>query len=314
MTNRSGDGWWRLAAVTGVWGATFSALSAHGVQLLPLSVARQLTLEEYLSGVQLITLAVGLGLARALLHEPRRDLALLRPSLRALATIVAAAPAVFVMATTAAFLIARPVLLEELGRGGRELVQRSTGRFGRELTQAPPLLALAWGAVISPVSEELFFRGALWSLVEKWVLALPGRPSASADAALPADLLVDSGALRALGSIFDWLLQGGAATLAVTAVFGMLHHDMPGGLGLVRFVAALGLGLACGLARQHTGTVAAPALLHVAFNALSVAAARRWVVTPAFPMKNGAPTLVSLVGAFGLAFAVMLHLWSRRRR
>ncbi|HEX3596857.1 MAG TPA: CPBP family glutamic-type intramembrane protease, partial [Polyangiaceae bacterium] len=82
--------------------------------------------------------------------------------------------------------------------------------------------------------------------------------------------------------------------------------------GIVRFVSALFLGVACGLARQATASVAPPMLVHVAFNALSLATARRLVVTDAFPMKDGAPTLVALAGAIA-AWAAALHFLLVRR-
>jgi membrane protease YdiL (CAAX protease family) len=111
-----------------------------------------------------------------------------------------------------------------------------------------------------------------------------------------------------------WLRAGGVATLGVATLFGLLHRDMPGGLGIVRFVAATGLGLACGVSRQASGTVLAPVLLHVAFNALSIATARRWVVTADFPMKWGAPTAVSGLAVLGIAgFLVRGVLGSRRQ-
>jgi membrane protease YdiL (CAAX protease family) len=86
---------------------------------------------------------------------------------------------------------------------------------------------------------------------------------------------------------------------------------MPGGLGIVRFVSALGLGFACGLARQYSGSIAAAVVLHVLYNTLSLASVRRWIVTDTFPVKNGAPTLVTIVGAVGVVVAVLL-LRSRR--
>ena len=87
---------------------------------------------------------------------------------------------------------------------------------------------------------------------------------------------------------------------------------MPGGLGIVRFVSALGLGLACGLARQRSGSVVPPILVHVGFNALSLATARRLVVSETFPMKSGVPTLVAAIGAVALWAVVLRYLLSRR--
>ncbi|HEX7672432.1 MAG TPA: CPBP family intramembrane glutamic endopeptidase, partial [Polyangiaceae bacterium] len=205
-----------------------------------------------------------------------------------------------------AFLIARPTLLEELVRGGQALVQQSTGRFGRELTQSPAALALLWGAVLSPVSEELFFRGAVWTLARNVVAPMAGSPESRVPgASLPVEFFHESIVLRAVRAASSWLLRGGgAATLFVAALFGVVHHDMPGGLGIVRFVSALGLGLVCGLARQYAGSVVAAIVVHVSWNALSIAAVRRWIVSDTFPMKYGAPTLVMVVAAVGVGVVV----------
>jgi membrane protease YdiL (CAAX protease family) len=290
----------RLLALVFVWAATFHALSAYGVYLLPRSVAHQLTLEAYLALVHLVTFSVGLGTASVLLRNPRQALALVPVSGRALGTLAGLLPATFVVVTTSAFLIARPTLLEELMRGGQELVQRSTGLFGRELVRAPAALALLWGAILSPISEELFFRGALWSLVQGAVAhALVPSATTITVASLPVDFIHQNALLRVARATSLWLRNGGAATLFVAALFGAVHQDMPGGLGIVRFVSALGLGLACGVARQHSGSVVAPILLHVSWNALSIAAVRRWIVTESFPMKYGAPTLVTAAGVLG---------------
>jgi membrane protease YdiL (CAAX protease family) len=182
----------------------------------------------------------------------------------------------FALTTTCAFLIARPTLIAELMAGGRDLAQRSTGRFGRELVQSSALLTIAWGAIVSPVGEELFFRGALYSFVQRIIKSAT------------------------------------ATTVVVAALFGIAHWDTPGGLGIVRLVSALGLGLACGAARQATRTVTASILLHALFNLISIASVRRWIVTETFPTKYSTPTLVTALGALGLLAAAIWHLARRR--
>jgi membrane protease YdiL (CAAX protease family) len=305
----------RLFALVFVWAGTFHALNAYGVRLLPASFAHELTLETYFALVHFVTFVMGLGAARLLLRNPREALALTRPSGRAIGTVLGLLPALFVLVTSFAFLVARPTLLAELVRGGRDLVQRSTGEFGRELTESPAALALLWGAVISPISEELFFRGAMWSLVQS-VVATAMAPSATSVTAaeLPVELIHDSPLLRIARASGLWLRDGGVATLFMAALFGVMHQDMPGGLGIVRFISALGLGLACGLARQHAASVFAPILLHVLWNALSIAAVRRWIVTPSFPMKYGAPTLVTLVGVLGTGAVVAAWVMAASER
>jgi membrane protease YdiL (CAAX protease family) len=296
----------RLFVLVLLWAATYHGLSAYGAPALPRAISSQLTLEAFLALVHLVTMAVALGAARLLLRDARETLALGRPSGRAVGTVLGLTPAAFVLVTSSAFLIARPTLLEELVRGGQALVQRSTGRFGRELTESPALLALLWGALLSPVSEELFFRGGVWTLARNVVAPIGGlEDSRIPGASLPVEFFHESAVLRAARAVSTWLFRdGGAATLFVAALFGVVHHDMPGGLGIVRFVSALGLGLACGLARQYAGSVVAPILLHVSWNALSIAAVRRWIVSETFPMKYGAPTLVTAVAVVGVVVVV----------
>jgi len=266
----------RLLAVVLLWAALFRVLSLYGVDLLPRAWARELTLEAYLALVQVVTAACGLGLAAATLAKPREDLALVAPERVAVARALALAPAVFVLAAGVAFQIAKPTLLEELARGGAALVRKNAGEFGREMTQSPVVLAFAWGAVVSPLAEELFFRGALFTLVARLVRA----PS--------------------------------IAVVAVAVAFGLLHRDMPGGMGIVRFVSALGLGLACGVARQGSGSVVPAMIVHVVFNTLSLAAARRLIVFAAFPVKSAVPTALLPIAALGI-FAVLVEHAVRRR-
>jgi membrane protease YdiL (CAAX protease family) len=318
----------RLLGVAIVWSATFHLLSSYGALALPVSIARILTLESFLAIVHVLTVAVGLVTANVLLSRPRQTLALVAPTAPALAMLLGLAPAVFATTTTVAFLVARPTLLAELIAGGQQLVRQSTGRFGRELVQSPASLALLWGAVLSPISEELFFRGALWSLVQRIVSGtLATDRSLAATAGEQTSTQQDrNGGEESLGvPLYDgmftrvtrhgvrWARSGGGATLVVGLLFGVLHDDMPGGLGIVRFIAALGLGLACGVARQLGGSVFLPILLHGVFNALSVAAVRRWVVTDFFPMRWGAPTLVTALALLGVAGVVALRIASTPR-
>ena len=304
---------WRLAFVTAVWLATFRLLAEHGVRLLPLSIARELTLQSYLVIVHVVTIAIGLGASALLLPRARRALGISAPAPWAIAVVLLAAPAVYVASTYVAVLIARPTLLEEIARGGRELAQRSTGEFGRSLTQSPLGLTLLWGVVVSPLSEELLFRGAFWSTIQ--AIADRLRPKAESDAPASLELpLAESAGLKAARAVSAWLLGGGIATLVTAIVFAALHADMPGGLGIVRVVSAFGIGLACGVARHHSGGLLAPIVLHVAYNALSLATTRRWVITETFPTKMGVPTLLSLIGALLLFVLLGLALVRRHAR
>jgi membrane protease YdiL (CAAX protease family) len=301
----------RLAIAVAAWAAAYHSLSTYGVAIFPRALLRELTLEAYLALVQLLTLGVGLGAVFALVRRPEQALPLRTASGRNLLVTAALAPLVFSACTTVAFLVAKPTLIAEILEGGRELAQRNTGRFGKELVESPAILALMWGAVISPVGEESFFRGALWSLVQSVVARFAGTTGPEPSNTLPSDFIEPSLIERGLAVSGRWFARGGLATILVGLLFGFLHRDMPGGLGIVRFVSALGLGFACGLARQSSGSVAPAVLLHVLYNALSLASVRRWVVTETFPVKNGAPTLVTIVGVLGVVTAVLLV---KRRR
>jgi membrane protease YdiL (CAAX protease family) len=300
-----------LAAVVLVWALSFELLSRYGVFLLPRPVARELTLEAYLAVVQVVTLCIGVALSFVLLHDPRRDLALRGPGLGAAAYALALTPAAFVIATGAAFQIAKPTLLAELLRGGMQEVQKNTGEFGRELTASPAWLAFVWGAIVSPIAEEAFFRGAFFTLVQD-AIARSGTGDGDREVLAP-ELFEEGLAMRAGRSALSWLRRGGATTLVVAIVFGWLHHDMPGGLGIVRFVSALGLGVVCGLSRQWSASLVPPMLVHAGFNALSVATARRLVVTESFPVKAGVPMLVAAMAAALAWGAALAFLFARRR-
>jgi membrane protease YdiL (CAAX protease family) len=302
-----------LLGVVLVWAAFFHFMRGYGALALPQSVARELTLDTYLGAVHLLTVGVALLLARLALKHPREDLGLVAPSPRAVGVTLGLTPAIFVLGTATAFLIARPTLIQEILQGGTQFAQKNTGEFGRQLVQAPAVAILLWGAVISPVSEELFFRGALWTLVAGAVALMAERtPLTDAPPSLPVEMMNGSASVRAGRTVKNWLVEGGVATFAVAALFGVMHQDMPGGLGIVRFVSALVLGFACCLARQHGKSLLPAIVLHVVWNTLSVAAVRRWIVTETFPTKYGAPTLVALIAAVTTA-TVVAGLAANRR-
>jgi hypothetical protein len=85
-------------------------------------------------------------------------------------------------------------------------------------------------------------------------------------------------------------------------------------MGIVRVVSAAGLGLACGVARQATGSTLAAIVLHCVFNVLSLATARRWVVTETFPTRLMVPTLLSLFAVVCLVLLAVIVVVSRRQK
>jgi membrane protease YdiL (CAAX protease family) len=180
------------------------------------------------------------------------------------------------------------------------------------LVHTPAWLTLLWGALISPVAEELLFRGALWSLVNRLMPRAP-QLAAPTSLTLPEGVLQTSWLEKAARGLWEHLRSGGVATIVTAATFAYLHTDTPGGLGIVRTISALGLGLCTGLLRHKTGGLAAPLLLHIIFNTASVATARRWVVTDTLPLKYGVPTLLVLLGGVSLLIAVVVAIATRRR-
>ncbi len=88
----------RHFAVAIVWLLSFSLLSEHAVRVIPLALARQLSLQAYLTLVQLAVLAIGLGTSFALLPEPKRALGLAAGPLPRLLALFLAGPAIYVLA------------------------------------------------------------------------------------------------------------------------------------------------------------------------------------------------------------------------
>ncbi|MEB2313525.1 MAG: CPBP family intramembrane metalloprotease [Sorangiineae bacterium] len=303
----------RLALLALLWPTLYLLLARYGVLALPVSLARRLDLQSYLTLVQLTTVGLGLLLAGALMGGVRAPLGLGRASPLGLACAALLAPALYVASSMLAIELALPTLLDELARGGTELAERSTGELGRSLVATPAALVLLWGAVVSPISEELMFRGAVWSAVQRLVRWLTGRGRGGERSPAPS-WLEPGPLLRVSRAAGRFLRDGGVATLASAALFAWMHADRPGGLGIVRVASAAGLGVGCGLARQWSGSLLAALALHVSYNTLSIATTRRWVVTEGFPLRRGIPTLLELVALVGLALAGGLCLAVMRQR
>jgi hypothetical protein len=303
-----------LLVVVVASGALWRLLAVHGVRLLPVDLARTLSLQAFLSAVNVVTVVFGLTLSALLLDRPWQRLGVTLPGPATVARIALATPAVYVAVSYVAVLIALPTLLEELRAQGVEGVRQSTGEFGSQVLRSPAALTLLWGAVIAPVAEELWFRGALWALLAAGVVRWWRAPARVAqDAGLPEGVVAPSRVLEVAGSASRWLREGGIATLLSAAVFAAFHADMPGGMGIVRVVSAAGLGLACGVARQATGSTLAAIALHCVFNVLSLATARRWVVTATFPTRLMVPTLLSLLAVVCLVLLALIVIVSSRQ-
>lgn len=287
--------WLRLCAVVLIWLLAARLLATHAAPLLPRALARQLGLHSFLSLVLIVSTALGIVLAFVLLARPRDDLGLRRPSGRTTAMAALWAPVVLALSLYAGFQLALPTLLEELAQGGREAAQRNTGAFGRAIAQSHWLTTMLWATVLTPLAEELIFRGGLWSAVARLTRGYADRPRS-----LPPELLTRGFGARA----WRWLLTGGLATVVSTVVFAWLHADQSGGAGIIRVVQAACLGLALGLARHASGSVVPGMLLHAIFNGLSIVKLRKWIVTDSWPHPLPIPIwywVLALAALTGLA-------------
>jgi len=302
--------WLRLLAVAVVWLALIQVLSRYGAYLVPLSIARHLTLQTYLMIVQVVVTAAGMSLAAIILRSTRRDMGIALPTGWQASSILLSTPLVFAAASYIAIGIALPTLMEEIARGGAEVSRQNAGDFGRALKQDPVVLTVVWGVVFAPIAEELLFRGALWSSVAELTRRFH-RPRNQAQPDSLEAFVQESVIVRAARSLKDWALQGGLATIVAAGVFGWMHADMKGGVGIVRVVSTTCLGLACGTARQLTGSVVAAILVHFVFNFLSIGQTRRWWAVGGFSSWYGVSTLVLL--AASLLGVTLFVTWLVRR-
>jgi membrane protease YdiL (CAAX protease family) len=278
----------KLGAVTLVWLGMAGWLDRVGNVVVPDEWKRHVPFQTFLMACQITAAAVGLGLSVALLAHPRAALALVRPRARQLVLAALLAPGVFVLSAAVALRIALPVLLAEARVRGPQASRANAGAFGRALGEGSLLPTLLWGVVLAAVTEELLFRGALFSLLERAARAvLPG----------PGGRWVAGG--RAAGLV---------AAVGAAVVFALMHGDLRGGVGLVRIVSTLCLGLACGVARHAAGTVAAPIVVHLVHNAIAVGQARRWFASASPPLFEALPLPSPVLGlaALGLGTALVL--------
>ena len=300
----------RLFVVAAIWLAAQQLLTRYGALALPRSVASQLSLELYLLLVSLLALGVGAAAAFLVLGwAAPRELGLVSPGGKAIALGITLSPLLFVAASYLAVYLALPTLLDELRRGGADLVRQNAGGVGRAMTSAPLVMVLLWAAVVAPIAEELLFRGAIWSFLcratRTWWPARKEPPS------LPDEFVKDSWFVAWSRAAGHWLAQGGLATIVVGLGFGLLHTDLAGGQGIIRVTVTTCLGLACGVARQHSGSVLVPIAIHAVFNVLGLAGARRWIVTQTFPTHFMVPTLATALAGLGGLVALVLFFGLR---
>lgn len=262
----------KLVVVALIWLVLARYLDRVAAAALPDALKAKIRFQSFLMICQGTVFVAGLSLSWLLLARPRRALALVLPSARSLAATVLLAPASFVVATAVAIEVALPTLMAEAQARGPGVSRENAGAFGRTLEQGSLLPTLLWGVVLAAVTEEVLFRGALWAAVDRAVALVVG----------PGAAVGPIGTLRRT-------LPGFLATLVAGLVFSALHGDLRGGVGVVRLVSTLCLGLACGGARHLTGSVVAPIALHLVHNTLALGQARRWFASSSPPLLETLP-------------------------
>ncbi len=297
------------------WIGSYLALARYGVHLLPASFARTLTLPTYLAGVQLLTLCLGLSslsvltkhdpaLRRALLPlwsmstEPEASSVVKKGRLDPLGPFffgsLLLAPLAYSAAHSLGMWLAFDTLIAELAEKGRQVVQQQTGELGRQAKVDSLTTLFPFTVLIAPVGEEVLFRGALFG------------------AYLQAFQTKNADVLPATPSRFlTWLRGPVGAVLFTTFVFGLLHADTPGGLGILRVTSASFLGFSCAVLRTTSGGLVAPVALHAGYNFLSLGTLRGWFTTLSWPTKFGLPTLLLPAALIGLLVFMILFSTDR---
>jgi membrane protease YdiL (CAAX protease family) len=231
------------------------------------------------------------------------------------------APFTYLLAHSLGMYFAYDTLISELATRGARAVQQQTGELGRSAARDTLWTIVPFTLIVAPIGEELLFRGGVYGAVQTLFDRFERRP-AKPDPGPSSDLGPDSlqiaglpqkrGGPTVLTKVSDWIVHGGGAALVSGALFGALHADTPGGLGIVRGVSATALGIACGLARTTTGGLAAAIALHAGYNFIALGTMRGWLVSVDYPTKYGVPTVLGPVAGTLLAVVVIHALVHRR--
>ncbi len=304
------------------WLGGYYLLAQYGVYLLPRAVAATTTLPQYVAMVQIVSILLGMTLVLRATNGERNVRGHFFPELvpghRPMASRLVSAflfgPAVFLAAYGLAMYLAFDTLLQELAERGARAVQAQTGELGRAALADTLWTILPFTVILAPLGEELLFRGGVYGAVQAVVEKRYSKPSAQE--APPSSLAVAGLPKKRGGAgtkVHSWLIDGGAAVIVSSFCFGIMHADTEGGMGIVRVVSASFLGLSCGLSRRSTKTLLAPIVLHAAFNLVSLASVRGWLVSEAFPTKYTIPTALVPLSLITLTAAGALHLARRHR-
>jgi membrane protease YdiL (CAAX protease family) len=317
----------KLAGITALWLSLSKGLIWIGERATPGAWKAKISLQSFLMGCQIVTAVAGLSLSFAWLSRPRAVLALTRPRLRELTVTALGAPAFLVLTTVIALQAALPTLLEEMRTRGAGASRQNAGEFGRMLEQGPLLATLLWGAILAATTEELLFRGALWSLLDRLAQTIEARLALRAKSAwfgARADGGRGSTAPGRESLPTSWVQRASPAilglvpTVGAAFIFGLMHGDVHGGVGIVRLASAMLLGLGAGALRWWTKSLFAPVLLHFLNNTLVIGHARKWFTRggPELPLIDGVSNLLLGIALCGLCgagiFWAVLGVWERR--
>lgn len=322
----------RALFLAGAWIAFYFLLARYGVYALPQEIAQRTTLPAYLAGVQVLSIAFGLVLARVLSKAGRPWGPLLFPlsppgtvtSGRLLLWAVALAPVTYLGAHALGMYFAYDTLISELMQRGARAVQQQTGELGRSATQDTLWTIVPFTLLIAPLGEELIFRGALFGALQEQFerfgapAEAPAIETASENEEAPESYGITGLTRKNAGPSLPehlslWTQRGGGAALVSGGIFGLLHADTPGGLGIVRLVSAMVLGVVCGLLRFKSGTLLAPLALHMVYNLVALGTMRGWLVTANYPTKYGIPTVLGPVSVACIVLLVVDQVLARRR-
>lgn len=285
--------------VTSIWLMLARYGLPFGAKYAPKALQMAVSWSTFRALTQFTILMLGIGLWRLLVPGGFSQLLGHPPSGRSALRVALVAPLIWSSIAWIALTIALPTLMEELRLRGPGASRQNAGAFAAELTSSSLSGALLWGVVLAALSEEFLFRGALWNLLNSLFNRLPGSPTIQEELGPTVVQRLQAG----------WV-QGWGATLGAGLIFGLMHADMPGGVGIVRVVSTTCLGLAAGAVRTLSGSLAAAVLLHMIHNTISLGVSRGWFVKVG-PTLYGVPAMILAASLLG-TIALLTLAWRDR--
>lgn len=266
-----------LAGVALAWAFMMWLLTTHGWRLLPLPLARRLTEGGFLGLGQLLATAFGVVLWGVVVSAPRKTLALLPRARRAWLAAALLGPVLFIAQSHLLRLATR------LGAPSGDGALAALSDPGAEAATAGGLLAFV---IVTPLAQELLFRGALWRALER-ALTRSGAPASPAVGVLLAL------AAAAASTAGHWVLTRGAAVGWAT-------------------LTVLGVGVALGLVRWWGGGVLPAVVASAGHRLCLLSVVQRWWPAPGDAPVHEAPRGLALL-ALGCLLALGALGWASRR-